>query len=631
MDICLVSMPYSLIEAPSAGIGQLLGSLKDTNLSGKAVYANLQFAEKIGVENYDMVSREFVNQCGEWIFAEVAHPEFAPDHAAYFNLLRKPGISSMGFAHNFSPEQLWQLRAQAKDFITEIGEQVLAMNPKIVGCTSQFQQNNASIALFKYLKGKDPAIITMLGGCSCDGIMGRAIKDLVNEIDYTFSGEADEIFPQFCTALIEQPETVTEERFPIGINFPKPLNGAKRQAPRIAVSQNLNTLPIPDFDDYFALTRNHESFSSMEFILPLATSRGCWWAEKSGTCLFCSMPNNRMQFRTKSSDRMIAELDILAERYGVKRFMATDDILARDYFTSALPKLAELNRGYEFFFEVKSGLSEEQVKRLAEGGAIWVQPGIESFHAQGLRALLKGATVVKNAAMLKYLRENGVRPAWNLLYAYPGEQDEWNIEMSALLPLLEHLDPPDSLARVHLDRFSPLHANPEKYGLRLHPHRCFQYCFPYAEEDLMDMVPFFEDETTMQQDYEDNPGVNLLRNVIRHWKERFYSEDPALQPTLQFVMTHDQTTIYDTRSCAVEKEYVLNSVAQSIHDHCRAQLPRKDLLVRLLDQFPELTETHLQDAIEEELHRKLLLADSGWLLSLVTLPPKSLYAKYKKV
>ncbi|MFZ4623803.1 MAG: hypothetical protein ACOYNF_06155 [Rhodoferax sp.] len=39
----------------------------------------------------------------------------------------------------------------------------------------------------------------MMGGCSCDGIMGRALKDLVDVADYTFSGEADEIFPVFLS------------------------------------------------------------------------------------------------------------------------------------------------------------------------------------------------------------------------------------------------------------------------------------------------------------------------------------------------------------------------------------------------------------------------------------------------
>src|SRR6188472_363511 len=80
MDVCLVNMPYAGLERPSIGLGILEAYLKKDHRSFRSIYANLLFAEHIGLDAYyfiELSSNE--DLLGEWTFGGLAFPEFSPD------------------------------------------------------------------------------------------------------------------------------------------------------------------------------------------------------------------------------------------------------------------------------------------------------------------------------------------------------------------------------------------------------------------------------------------------------------------------------------------------------------------------------------------------------------------------
>ncbi len=103
---------------------------------------------------------------------------------------------------------------------------------------------------------------------------------------------------------------------------------------------DLDSLPTPSFDDYFATLAASPLRSRVRPGLPLETSRGCWWGAVH-QCTFCGLNGTSLGYRAKSPGRVLAELDDLAGRYQLSDFEAVDNILDMGYYKSLLPALAQ--------------------------------------------------------------------------------------------------------------------------------------------------------------------------------------------------------------------------------------------------------------------------------------------------
>jgi hypothetical protein len=154
----------------------------------------------------------------------------------------------------------------------------------------------------------------------------------------------------------------------------------------------------------------------------METARGCWWGERQH-CTFCGLNGATMAFRSKTPDRVVSEIRFLCERHGVGTFSIVDDILDMRYFRTVLPRLADAKLGIEFFWEVKANLTNVHVRQLRDAGVLLIQPGIESLSDHVLKLMRKGTTAFRNIELMKWCREYGVKPYWNLLYGFPGETD----------------------------------------------------------------------------------------------------------------------------------------------------------------------------------------------------------------
>jgi magnesium-protoporphyrin IX monomethyl ester (oxidative) cyclase len=64
--------------------------------------------------------------------------------------------------------------------------------------------------------------------------------------------------------------------------------------------QDLDGLPYPTFDDYFAQLRTTSFAKRVLPALVMETSRGCWWGAKHH-CTFCGLNAEGMAFRSKSA------------------------------------------------------------------------------------------------------------------------------------------------------------------------------------------------------------------------------------------------------------------------------------------------------------------------------------------
>ena len=602
-------MPFVALERPSVALGTLSASLTQAGISCKSIYGNLQFAEKIGLSAYvSFDNSDITLQLGEWVFSEAAFR--LPGTSAEELLRRVYGVE------NPRIDQLHGLtegRRLARAHVDEMARQILDEHPNIVGCSSVFQQQCASLAVLRRVKELAPDVITMMGGANCEGSMGAAVHRLYPWVDFVVSGESDLLLPKLCADIFEYGPYVPQARLPNAVYGPihrdptAPRQNPGQRAPR-AVIQSMDDLPMPAYDDYFDQLAG---LSIRDYILPalsIETSRGCWWGEKHH-CTFCGLNGQGMTYRAKSADHALAELEALSAKHGLRKFMTVDNILDNKYFARMLPVL-EMTGAKTFFYAIKSNLRRARVEALAKSGIRWVQPGIEALHDETLKLLNKGASAAINIQLLKWTRLYGVWVIWNYLVNAPGDDPEWYQEVAEWLPQVSHMQPPSGagVTPIRFDRFSPYFNEAEAYGLDLKPYPGYEIAYPASGDDLADHAYFFYDASTHR------PYPDGLHDAITAWHEGFLTNKglkfPRMRddaPILLMLMDDTGADVTDTRPVAEERNYRLSRFEAVICNACDSACKTYGILAALKAQGLPCDEAAVLPVLDTLIARKLIL------------------------
>jgi ribosomal peptide maturation radical SAM protein 1 len=387
--------------------------------------------------------------------------------------------------------------------------------------------------------------------------------------------------------------------------------------PRLS-TVSVEDLATPCYQDYFE-TLGQTSLPSMVTPgLPVETSRGCWWGQKSH-CTFCGLNGGGIAYRSRSPDRVLEELRELNQTYGISKFELVDNILDMRHFDTLLPRLRD--QGYSLFGETKSNLRREHVQALAEAGFTWIQPGIESLHSRVLALMDKGAQAWMNVELLKWSREFGLRLSWALLFGFPTENDMDYQVMAELVPRISHLQPPGGMLHIRYDRYSPYHTRAQAYGLDLVPGRLLKYVYPLSEADLMDQTYFFEDRNAVDLGRNlsagsplPRPGAEALRRALTDWSEKFWTSIP---PVLCEEPAGEGLRILDTRGIAQDRLVTLGGAEAAILRFCDRARNAATLGKRLVQQgLFDGPEAAVASALKRLLDRGFVVELDGRIVSL---------------
>jgi ribosomal peptide maturation radical SAM protein 1 len=492
----LIVTPFLPREQPALGVSSLAAVLASRGIGAQVRYLNLDYLRICPTPLYDIVAHAFSPTLfGEMIFGRALWGDAAPPWSDYFEVLersrcdRQRGVhASVSLFPDEHTEALFWKEApgliqpfyeRSPDIVAAWAEEILSSDPKVVGFSTTFQQNVASLALARELRRRagqnGPAIL--FGGANCEGSMGRALARNFSFADHIVSGEAERVVEWLVPRLVNSG------------GMPQPFQMALDRVIPGEPVEDLNLLPTPDFDGYFAAYRKNAF--TWPYQLSAETSRGCWWGAKVH-CKFCGLNGSSMAYRSKSADRAVTEIKDLSERYATRRLMMADNILDAKYLSSVIPRLR--GSGLELFYEVKSNLTKSGLAAMRAAGVTWIQPGIESLSDRTLQLMGKGTTAMQNIQLLRWCFELGVKPSWNILYGFPGEDPGDFDRMAQVAPDLFHLTAPSVVLQFRMDRFSPYFNDPPQYGLtNVRPYWSYQFAYPgLSEKDLADIAYFFE-------------------------------------------------------------------------------------------------------------------------------------------
>ncbi|MFU8840915.1 MAG: RiPP maturation radical SAM C-methyltransferase [Nitriliruptoraceae bacterium] len=518
--IALVAMPWQSAHRPSLPLGLLAAVIRaETSWNVVQVPAYLDWLRWLldadleaafTVAEYDRIADEsFFHGVGDWVFAPALHGH-EPGDDGYPAYVEGRG-GEVGRAA--------LLRPLASRFVAAMATQVLAASPVVVGCTTTFMQNTASLALLREVKRRDPAAVTVLGGANCDGPMGAALHRSFPFVDLVVRGEGEPAVVDLLDALGCPTPAAREPRLAAipGLCW-RPASAARTcSTANPIVTSPWNGLagnPAPDHEPYFTRVEQLGLRPLLDLELVFEGSRGCWWGEKHH-CTFCGLNGTLMTSRVRPTEVVLDEITSMIARYGVHDLVAVDNILAREHQRDLLPRLADAQLGATFHVETKSNLHERDLALFAAAGVTRIQAGVESLISDVLELMDKGVTGAHNVRTLRLCSTYGVRLSWNVLYGFPGEREADYRALIEAIPALWHLQPPAGAFRITLERFSPHHRDPSLGFAERRPAGFYPFVYPQlAPEDLEDLAYLFD---TPDQGIVGGVADDLVRAVAR-WR-----------------------------------------------------------------------------------------------------------------
>lgn len=533
LKVALVNMPFGFHIYPSIQLGTLLTLLRTNGWEVKSFYLNLYFSHQLELSVYNQLcEKRFL--MGEWLFSHLLFGDSQKnrEYLRHFHPYVLEVCQSIGRPEEFLLDVKTKM---APEFLRWAAEAFDWGDYGVVGFTSSFNQNIASLTLAKLIKEKYPSVKIIFGGANFESEMGLEYFRVFPWIDYAVIGEAEYTLPGLMDA-IERGGSI-----PDGVAYRK--NGEVIYEENHRIFEEIERYGAPDYDDYFEQLRQIDPASPMleNPIILYETSRGCWWGEKHH-CAFCGLNALTMKYRAKPMEKVLTDVASLSGRYDTLRFRFVDNILDMKYIDGLFGKIGQENYDLQFFVEVKSNLTKDQMKTLAHGGVNVIQPGIESLSLNQLNGMNKGVSPIQNILCLKWAFYYGIEVSWNILTGFLGETDEDYRRQIDIIKSLIHLQPPTAVGNFWLERFSPYFNHPDEYGIRIKgPGEAYSYVYGSTEIDLMKVAYDFEYEI---RDLVDPALKKELHQAVIEWKQRTQSDQV---PFLFFAKSMDFVTVYDGR------------------------------------------------------------------------------------
>ncbi len=613
--VSLVSMPFKDLRHPPIQLGILESCLIQAGVTVRSHSFELAFmeylhkqsskslnSERITISNYLHVAcQNFVVNLGDWIFQVAPYADSLTNDEDYLKFIRESGITEEEIAMAI------RMKSLVPGFLNLVADELLAGKPRIVGFSSVFQQNVASLVLAKILKQRDPSLMIVFGGGNCDGPMGASLHDNFPWVDIVVRGEGERVFVEVVSDILAGRPIRPQP----GLCF---RDGAKA----IVIPQGgepqvlMMDVPRPTYDEYFERL-DHSSLRNElrpDVAILFESSRGCWWGAKSH-CTFCGLNGTLMKFRSKSPERVLEEILYFANRYKILDFVAVDDIIDLGHIRELMPKLKAADCDLQIFYETKSNLKKEQLHTLYSGGVNAIQPGIESLSTPILLLMKKGVTALQNIRLLKWCAEIGITPAWNILYGFPGEPAAEYERMAKLIPSLIHLEPP-SIMPVQLQRFSPYFDHPSEHGIEIiGPQQQYKSLYPISEGALVDLA--YDFDFRFKDDRDPETYVGKLKDTVKTWRH-LNKDDRGF---LHYRKGPDFIIVEDRRAGFEQADYQFDGIEGKIYLACDGGATTDQLFGMISKDNNEIIEKdELEAYLDELVEAGLMYREGNRFLSL---------------
>jgi ribosomal peptide maturation radical SAM protein 1 len=583
---------------PSLAIGCLKGYLAANGISSRCCHLHLEAAAKFGWVHYDALENTW--GAGEALFGSLLDP--ADSHrlvSVAAQLLRDA---------NHPATATWAERTARHDlraFVDAWLERERPQDYLVVGGSIGAMQLCASLYLMKRLRERGHKGWRIFGGSGLVGSVAGEVLQRCSDIDAVVEGEGEQ-------ALLAIAKRITSE-------LPSSFEGLPQVLTRNAdgnpicgdavSSLDLSSAPPANLDEYFE-TAQRLGIPKTGLTIPFEHSRGCAWEHRTKGklrgCTFCGLYRNSPDYRRKSVERILRDVEDAVNRYRVLNLGFVDAYLPGEYRDDLLDGLIRLPSDVSFFTELRCDLTKATVERLA-ARASRVQLGVESFTTAILRRIGKGIGAAASVHSVRLCQEYGIPTQYNLMLRIPGVPRSEIDALNEVLPILFGLIPPNA-TNFYLDRNSLIFADPEAHGVApdsLDVDRPDWLPHSLGDSRISQVVPF----TFIGTDAED--AWSRIESQVERWHERWRSAKSAsVESPLSWRDGGGWASIVDMRG-DVAKIYHLEGILYDVFMAC-GKIVSEAKLAQLL---PHHSLTLLSDALRELVSHRLILRDGPFFIS----------------
>lgn len=303
----------------------------------------------------------------------------------------------------------------------EIKTEIEKFNPDVVGVSCLFStQAENSHKVIKLAKEVSPDIITVFGGAHPSALPELVMED--HNVDFVVIGEGEYVFRDLLRAL----ELGSGFSGLDGLAFRE--NGNVRILPKIGYIQDIDGLPFParhllSMEKYFRINTPMGTTARRMPNTCISTSRGC-----PANCIFCSIHTVwGRKYRTRSPENVIAEIELLVNKYRVRELQFYDDNLTFDRARAFRIFDEMIKRRLDLLWTTPNGvaiwaLDEELLAKMEESGCYKISLGIESGDDYVLhRIIQKPLDLNKVEPIISFCKKLGMAVDAFFVVGFPGE------------------------------------------------------------------------------------------------------------------------------------------------------------------------------------------------------------------
>ena len=333
-------------------------------------------------------------------------------------------------------------------------DSIRSFNPGYLGISATTSSFLEAVRLAEAVKAADPKIKVLMGGVHISGLKQRCLEDFAS-IDYGIVGEGEEALEQLILRqgadLDDVPGILYRDAGDRGqVHF----TGLRSQM------ISLDSLPFPAYELLDGYPRAYRlpifSFPSHPSA-SMVSSRGCPYQ-----CTYCDRSVFRRGFRYNSPDYMIAHLDYMARRWGIRHVTFYDDIFTanRKRIEAFCSLMARKKPGITFNCAVRANEVDEDLMRVLEAAGCWqISFGVESGDPDIVKLHRQRSDLHEIRAKVEIAKRFGIRVKGLFIMGLPGDTEE------TIRRTIDYACSTD-FDEVNVSKFTPFPGAPVYDGIR---------------------------------------------------------------------------------------------------------------------------------------------------------------------
>lgn len=228
------------------------------------------------------------------------------------------------------------------------------------------------------------------------------------------------------------------------------------------VVEDLDTLPTPDYDGLPL-----ELYYTPKLVLPLQTSRGCYWKK----CAFCNLHMDHRIFRPRKVDLVVEDIQKLSKKYKTNYFFVTDESMPLSTMSSLSDRIIEQDIDIKWTCGVRfeKSLTSGLIERASQAGCLKIVFGMESYSQRVLDLMQKGTEREHISRVIQDCLKSDMAIHLYIIVGFPTETREEVMETVNFILSNNRLLSSYGFSCLpwlfDLEKGSPIMDAPERFGL----------------------------------------------------------------------------------------------------------------------------------------------------------------------